>query len=338
MSGYDIPVCLFVFRRLDTVKMIMSKLQIVKPQNIYIFADGAREGVEGEQEKVNSVREYIQESINWECESNLFFSDTNLGYAKNIRDGFGKVLTDNPYGIFIEDDAIPSGAFFTYCKYLLKKYRSNKKIQYIAGFNGIGDNNIIQNSYTFGTTAPMSGAIATWSDRWFGCDFTMREWAEDKKRKKIFHNTYDLEFYRFMAKSNDNVYVKPESEWDIQFDYDMRVKNRVAIVPRGNLANSFGYIDASHTQGDKAGRDMASYMSFTKRKFVFPMDEPAEIKVNEIYDKYRQYIFVKVNGNILERYANYLYVDIKDVAYKSLPSPIWNSIKSIYNCLNSVKK
>ncbi len=329
MRGYDIPVCLFVFRRLDTVKMIMSKLQIVKPQKIYIFADGARDGVEGELEKVNSVREYIKESINWECESNLFFSDINLGYAKNIRGGFGKVLTDNPYGIFIEDDAIPSGAFFTYCKYLLKKYKNNNKIQYIAGFNGIGDNNIIQNSYTFGTTAPMSGAIATWSDRWFGCDFTMREWAEDKKKKKTFHNTYDLEFYRFMAKSNDNVYVKPESEWDIQFDYDMRLKNRVAIVPKGNLANSYGYVDASHTQSDKEGREMASYMSFTKRKFEFPMDEPNCIEVNELYDKYRQYVFVKVNGNIVKRYANYMYKEIKNMAYELLPSSLWNEIKRL---------
>ena len=79
MSGFDIPVVLFVFRRLDTVKLIMDKIKEVQPQKLYVFSDGPRVGRTDEKKKVLEVREYIKEAVDWDCNTHFEFSEYNKG-------------------------------------------------------------------------------------------------------------------------------------------------------------------------------------------------------------------------------------------------------------------
>lgn len=329
-TNYDIPIALFTFKRLDTVKLIMGVLKEVKPAKLYIFSDGPRDSVIGEKESVAKVRQYIKESINWNCELHLVYHEANQGYANNIRNGFNKVLSENEMGIFLEDDAVPKPAFFDYVKLLLAKYKEEEKIQYIAGFNAIGDNDAIKDSYTFGHTAPMSGAIATWSDRWFGCDFDLKTW-EVRKKEKTFRKFYFYsELYNYSSKEYDSLYLNGNTEWDIQFQYDMLEKDRFAIVPRVNLVKSYGNIDATHESGNKAGELMASYMNYSSKEFQFPMVEPNEVVWNREYDKRRQYIFLRVNGNYMVRHLRYVWRFMKDILYKYMPRKMWCFLRDLF--------
>ena len=179
---FDIPVVLFVFRRLDTVKLIMEKIQQIEPKVFYIFSDGARENVEGEKVKVQNVRDYISKSITWECDAKVIFHEKNKGCAPNICQGLDYVFEREPYAVIFEDDAVPKLDFFFFCQYLLKKYEDND-IQFIAGFNAIGKSKVFLTDYAFSKSAPMSGAIATWAKRWNECDFAMKSWPKKKKMK-----------------------------------------------------------------------------------------------------------------------------------------------------------
>ena len=60
MRSMKVPVALFVFRRLDTVKLILDRLRKAGCETLYIFADGAREGKEEEKKKVEEVRKYLR--------------------------------------------------------------------------------------------------------------------------------------------------------------------------------------------------------------------------------------------------------------------------------------
>ena len=56
-----------VFKNFDSTKQVFAKIREAKPPKLYIVADAARDRVEGEKEKVEEVRRYIEEHIDWEC-------------------------------------------------------------------------------------------------------------------------------------------------------------------------------------------------------------------------------------------------------------------------------
>lgn len=327
---YDIPIILFVFRRLDTVKLIVEKLREIQPRTVYIFSDGSREGREDEQKKVQEVREYLDSAITWECSCYKRYAPQNLGCAPNIHSGIDMVFSKEEKAVILEDDAVPMPEFFEYCRILLDKYQEDKRIQYIAGFNAVGDTDCITDSYTFGCMTPMSGAIATWADRWNECDFRLKTFPTRKKQGYLRHFYFTHELYAQSMKCFEAAMDIDSPGWDYQFHYDMLDKDRLAIVPRGNLVRSYGYTEgAFHEQDKRVIPRLMKIMDYTENPFTFPMQEPAKVQWNQAYDKLRQQKYLEVNGNYVERHIHYLAVSIKNIAYHCLPRGVWNVGKKI---------
>ena len=329
---FDIPIVLFVFRRLDTVKLIMEKVKEIKPKTFYVFSDGPRIGKAEERKRVLEVREYITNMIDWDCDIHMEFPEYNKGCANNICDGVNTVFGKEKAAIILEDDAVPMVEFFLYCRELLKLYEKDKRVQFIAGFNAVGDTEIIQYSYAFSKSAPMSGAIATWADRWNECDFKMKNWPDNFKQKKLKEYFYFNELYRVHCQAFEDSYKNINDGWDYQFHHDMLDKERVAIVPRGNLVKSYGYTEgAFHPQSKREAKNLNKIMDYTKESISFPMEQPKEIIVNVEYDRLRQKYLLQVKGNYIQRHMYYLKRKLKDLAYKYIPKSIWNSVKNLVN-------
>ena len=102
------PVVLFVFKRLDTVKMIFDTFKKVKPTKLYVFSDGYRKNIEHENERVCEVREYIRGAVDWDCQFIFECSDNNKGCTRNITEGLNSVFEKEEQAIIFEDDAVPS--------------------------------------------------------------------------------------------------------------------------------------------------------------------------------------------------------------------------------------
>ena len=67
-----------VFNRPDTAAQVFEAIRQAKPPRLYVAADGAREGREGEAERVAQVRE-IATAVDWPCEVKTLFREENLG-------------------------------------------------------------------------------------------------------------------------------------------------------------------------------------------------------------------------------------------------------------------
>lgn len=78
-------VLFLVFNRLDVTKQVFEAIRQAKPPRLYIVSDGARTNRSGEHDQVQAVRDFIMQSIDWECEIKTLFRDENLGckYADN---------------------------------------------------------------------------------------------------------------------------------------------------------------------------------------------------------------------------------------------------------------
>lgn len=330
VERFEIPVVLFVFKRLETVEKIMDQISRIKPTTFYIFADGARESVEGEDEMVKEVQEYVKKAIDWECDSRLSFSEVNKGCDRNIRDGLDKVFSEQDMAIVFEDDAVPVSDFFYYCKELLNEYKEDTRIQYIAGFNAIGSNDLIKDDYTFGKTVPMSGAFATWADRWNHCDFELKKWPQNKKSDRFKNIFFSNEFKKICYKEFDEIYDGVVTAWDLMVMHDMFDKDRVAIVPKNNLATSYGFMaGAFHPQEKHEAARLLKIMTATDIQLEFPLSSPSEVKDNREYNYLRQKMMLAVRGSYVSRRIRNIKRAVKDFAYKHLPRSIWNAIKSI---------
>ncbi len=329
---FSIPIVLFVFRRLDTVKQIINSIRSVNPCTVYVFSDASRSGNAVEFEKVNEVREYIQKSIDWDCDKRFFFAEKNKGCDRNIREGLDKVFSEQSMAIILEDDAVPTSYFFEYCKGLLYKYESDKRIQFIAGFNAIGTSDIIESSYTFGKTVPMSGAIATWADRWNGCDFELRKWPENKRSNRFNKIFLFSEIKKRYINEFDDIYSGKVTAWDLIFEHDLFDKDRFAIAPKKNLATSYGFVEgAFHPQGKKEAIRLFKLMSKTEWKVVFPLTGPDEIVRDIAYDKMRQKKMLSVKGNFIVRRIEKGYLVIKNYIFCHVSEGTWNKLKSIFS-------
>ena len=57
------PIIIFAFNRLETLKRCVTSLQKnteAKDSDLFVFVDGVRPNIQGEQEKIKSVREYVK--------------------------------------------------------------------------------------------------------------------------------------------------------------------------------------------------------------------------------------------------------------------------------------
>ena len=136
MEQFDIPVCLFIFQRKDTVLRIIDRISQVKPQKIYLMSDQGRN--EEEKKRVQECRKAVEAAINWNCEVIKDYAAENRGVFENIGMGAMRVFSQEEVAIFLEDDNLPEITFFSYCKQMLEKYKDNDRVVWSCGTNYLG--------------------------------------------------------------------------------------------------------------------------------------------------------------------------------------------------------
>ena len=154
--------------------------------------------------------------------------------------------------------------------------------------------------------------------------------SNGKIEETISVNYYFNELYRIHCRAYQDSYKNINDGWDYQFHHDMLDKERFAIVPKGNLARSYGYTDgAFHPQSKREAEKLKEIMDYTNEKFMFPMKDAEEITLNKSYDRLRQKYLLNVTGNYLQRRMIYGKKRIKDFVYKYMPSSMWNYLKKL---------
>ena len=68
-------VLLIFFNRIDDTKSVFEQIRIAQPPRLYLACDGARKFVDGENDLVNNLRNWILEHIDWPCEVHTLFRE-----------------------------------------------------------------------------------------------------------------------------------------------------------------------------------------------------------------------------------------------------------------------
>lgn len=286
-------VLFLVFNRLDTTKQVFEAIRQAKPPRLYVAADGARANKEGEAEKVQVVRDYIMQNIDWECDVKTLFRDQNLGCGLAPSSAITWFFGSEEQGIILEDDCLPSQSFFWYCEELLNKYSNDTRVWMVSGFNNFNVAENIKSDYFYTINGGIWG-WASWRRAWLHYSFKVIDFDE-------FKNQHG--FSPTLPRCNRSVIEKMiknglaiNSAWDYQWWY-VRIKNRgLSCVPKYNLIENlgFGTAEATHTHGDNP-------FIVNKHEISFPLKQPEFMVENVKYNKKlfsRKSLFIRLIGKI----------------------------------------
>lgn len=285
MKKFDIPVVLFLFKRIDKPLEILKRVAEVAPSKIYLLSDGGRNAEE--KALVDRCRQEIEAAITWECEIVRKYEQENIGVYSNIGEGAKWVFQREKFAIFLEDDNLPELSFFKFCKELLGKYEYDTRVLWICGTNYLKEYVPEDGSSYMFTKNMMPCGWASWSDKFTRFyDGELELWKEDYIKKRLkgeylykrlyYQDKYNLEYELDAKESHGRFY-----SWDYQMSFSVRANNLLAIVPKYNQIRNIG-VDSDSTHGGSTMQDVMveRFCGIQTKEMVFPLKHPGAVLID----------------------------------------------------------
>ncbi len=167
----------------------------------------------------------------------------NLGCKIAISEAINWFFQQEELGIILEEDLLPSKAFFQFCDYALEKYKNNKTIMMISGTNYLGEN-IKSNKYFFSEHFLIWG-WATWRRSWKLYDVEMNDWKKITVKKQI-ERRYNKKEYIFLKDRFNSFFEDYSDTWDIQWYFNCIYNKGLTVMPEANLVKNIG-VEGTHS-------------------------------------------------------------------------------------------
>ncbi len=290
------PVLLVIFNRPETTRIVFDAIRKVKPQQLYIAADGPRKNVKSDIKNCAEARRII-EDVDWDCKVETLFHDENLNCGVGPSSAFNWFFEHEEEGIILEDDCLPSQSFFWFCQELLERYRHDYRVMHIGGNNFL---NSWQKDSDYSYYFSRSGYVwgwATWGRAWKKFDFKIKRYAK-AKQDGLFNyyflnpveKMYRLRKFNKSIAGNGNV-----NWWDYQWDFARYSNSGLAIVPNINLVKNIGFGElATHTTNVNSKRAAMDALDID-----FPLRHPPFMIRDVISDK--RYFITLMKDNFLSK-------------------------------------
>lgn len=301
-NQFNIPVCIFLFRRKDTLQRIFEVLRSVKPSKVYLRSDEGRN--ENEKREVFEVRELALSLIDWNCEVVRDFANENRGVYENIGLGALKIFDKEETCIFIEDDNLPNESFFHYCEKMLEAYKDDEKTILVCGTNYGGDKFAKCKTDCFRIKALLPCGWASWSDKFKRYYPLTLEDVDKPDFKAEFFKKYK---HKALAQQQYNSVLFERTRykeglkfnsWDFHLIETIIMNDLYVVSPKVNLIRNIGVDQLSSHNGTNFKKYKRNVM--TKRFCevpTFPLNEPISLEIddreNSKYQKYCDYMICR---------------------------------------------
>jgi hypothetical protein len=237
---FDVPVALFVFNRPDVSARVFAEVARVRPRQLFLICDGARASRAGEAERVQAVRRIVT-AVTWPCDVRTNFADSNQGCKVRVSSGISWVFEHVDRAVILEDDCLPSPAFFRYCREMLLHYEDDMRVFAVSGTNLSGVD--AQPAHYYSNFSLMWG-WATWRSRWACYRLSPDDYVEVLRRmwwRRPVAWMYWTRVYRSLARGDIDT-------WDYQWILTVWRNSAVCVRPTVNLVRNIGFgVDATHT-------------------------------------------------------------------------------------------
>jgi len=240
------PVIFLVFNRPEQTRRVFERIRDARPRELFVVADGPREGHPTDRERCAAVRAIINE-VDWDCDLTCDFSTSNLGCGKRVSSGISAAFERFEEAIILEDDCLPDPSFFNFCEQLLQKYREDPRVMNISGNNFQAGQWRGDGSYYFSKYMHCWG-WATWRNAWKYFELSMTAWPQYQESEAFASMCPHLQEHSFWCRQFNNSYNNVIDTWDIPWQLTCWIQNGLTILPNVNLVDNIGFCsDATHT-------------------------------------------------------------------------------------------
>lgn len=243
-AKFKIPVCIFLFRRAETLPNIFEVLKIVKPEKLYLRSDEGRN--DEEKKEVAKVRSLALNLIDWDCEVIKDFASENRGVYKNIGLGAIEIFKKEDKCIFIEDDNLPNESFFSYCEQMLDFYENDEQTLLICGTNYGGNKFANCKTDCFRVKALLPCGWASWSRKFVKYYPLHLEEVDSPNFKKDYFSKYKhkplarQQFKSISFERNKYLTEGKFNSWDFHLIESIMMNDLYVISPKVNLIRNIG--------------------------------------------------------------------------------------------------
>jgi hypothetical protein len=246
-TSFSTPVLFLIFNRPETTQQVFSAIRKAKPPRLYVAADGPRSDYPDDAESCEIARS-IATNVDWDCEVKTLFRETNLGCGLAVTSAIDWFFEQETEGMILEDDTKPSEQFFKFINFGLRKYRDDKNIGSICGYNPLTPipdkiDRIIISNY------PSLWGWGTWKNVWekysLQADFHYLH-----KVTTIYRHIKHLRYTMYILSILRGVEKGEIDTWCAQFGFMFSEYKFKVVYPPINLIENIGYGDqGTHTKG-----------------------------------------------------------------------------------------
>jgi hypothetical protein len=275
----EVPVALIVFRRPDTTRRVLDAIRRARPRQLFVIADGPREGHPTDAEQCRATRDVIAE-VDWDCDVRRNYAEENMGCQRRVATGLDWVFDQVDRAIILEDDCVPDPSFFSFCVEMLDRYESETHIMTVSG-NNFQPGRRTKYSYYFSRYMHCWG-WATWQRAWHCFDVTMDQWPtvrDEDWLSEIFESPSAVSYWENIL---NQVFRDAIDSWAYVWQYNIWMRGGLNVLPEENLVRNIGFGDgASHTRwGDSPANQVSSIEQ--------PIRHPSVIVRHRTADRYTQ--------------------------------------------------
>lgn len=228
------PVLLVAFNRPDTTARVFAAIRTARPARFFFACDGPRVGKPGEAERVEEVRR-IAALVDWPCDFHTRFLSENLGCGRGVSSAIEWFLGVAGEGIILEDDCLPTPAFFQYAAVMLDRYRHDERVGIISGTN-MAPEVSLPDDHGFSRIITCWG-WATWRRTWDG----YRLAPEMVRADEAWVEGFGGRSFRIIENSFRRIHAGDAHTWDYQLLVQMLRSGQLTVIPRRNLILNIGF-------------------------------------------------------------------------------------------------
>ncbi len=271
-------VLLIVFNRPEETRRVFAEIRLARPRQLYLACDGPRSSKIGEAELVEKVRRLVSQ-VDWPCEVKTRFLEENLGCGRAVSSAIEWFLNDAGEGIILEDDCLPTPAFFHFCSVMLERYRHDERVGVIAGSN-MAPEVKLDHDYGFSRLIACWG-WATWRRTWSRYQLIPDSISMDES----WTDLYDAKSFNALQSSLNRISGGEIHTWDYQLLVQQLRLKQLTVIPSKNLVLNIGF-SGTGTHFSNSGRPWwAPRFAYNSN---YSWSQEIVVKPSEIFDLYYQ--------------------------------------------------
>ena len=277
-TSLSTPVLFLIFNRPNTTKQVFSAIQKARPTHLYVAGDGPR-AEQSNEDEICKIARSIATNVDWDCEVKTLFRDQNLGCRQAVSRAISWFFENEPEGIILEDDCLPSQSFFWFCQELLEDFRQDKQVGAICGFYSNELDYKPSASYFFSRYLRVWG-WAGWRRSLEGYDSNLKNQMEKNNtwKSNVFNRT-DVLPIKYFQKAFEAVANGEIDTWDTQLQYLLWQNKQQVIVSSKNLIRNIGWTQGAHAQTKDQNHDLPT------SEIGFPLTSPEIVERDVKADK-----------------------------------------------------